>query len=457
MPHPQATRQRDPRVEHGCGSEGQFRATRACRWAWRTSREVLWRDFLKHNPGNPSWADRDRFVLSNGHGSMLLYSLLHLTGYPLTIDDLQELPPVRLAHRRAPRASTSTSASRPPPGPLGQGLANAVGMALAEKILAATFNRPGHDIVDHRTWVFLGDGCLMEGISHEACSLAGTLGLGKLICFYDDNGISIDGEVHGWFTDDTPRRFEAYGWQVIRARRRPRSRTRSQRAIAEAQGRNDAPDADLLQDHHRLGRAEQAGHRGHARRGARRRRGRSGAQDARLALRAVRDPGRDSQRPGTRASAAPRPRSDWTARLGGLSQGLSRTSRPSSSAASTGELPDGWRKALAEVVRAARREARRRGDALVVAAGAERARRGDAGTARRLGRPHRFEQHAIARARRTITARRHRRQLHALRRARVRHDRHHERHRAARRLRCLSAARSWCSPTTRAMPCAWRR
>jgi transketolase len=177
--------------------------------------EVLWRDFLKHNPGNPEWSDRDRFVLSNGHGSMLLYSLLHLTGYEVSIEDIRgfrQLGFRTAGHpEREPEMGVETTT-----GPLGQGLANAVGMALAEKLLAAEFNRPGHAIVDHHTWVFLGDGCLMEGISHEACSLAGTWGLGKLICFYDDNGISIDGEVHGWFTDDTPRRFEAYGWQVIR-------------------------------------------------------------------------------------------------------------------------------------------------------------------------------------------------------------------------------------------------
>ncbi len=177
--------------------------------------EVLWRDFLKHNPGNPRWADRDRFVLSNGHGSMLLYSVLHLTGYPLALDELRNFRQLgsRTAghpeHELAIGIETTT-------GPLGQGLANAVGMALAERLLGDTFNRPGHEIVDHHTWVFLGDGCLMEGISHEACSLAGTWGLGKLIAFYDDNGISIDGEVAGWFTDDTPKRFEAYGWQVIK-------------------------------------------------------------------------------------------------------------------------------------------------------------------------------------------------------------------------------------------------
>ncbi len=176
--------------------------------------EVLWNDFLRHNPGNPGWANRDRFVLSNGHGSMLIYSLLHLSGYDLSIDELKNF---RQLHSKtpghpefgyAPGVETTT-------GPLGQGIANAVGMAIAEKTLAGQFNRPGHDIIDHHTYVFLGDGCMMEGISHEVCSLAGTLGLGKLIAFYDDNGISIDGEVEGWFTDDTPARFRAYGWHVI--------------------------------------------------------------------------------------------------------------------------------------------------------------------------------------------------------------------------------------------------
>lgn len=176
--------------------------------------EVLWNDYLKHNPTNPSWADRDRFVLSNGHGSMLLYSLLHLTGYALPIEELKRfrqmgsMTPGHPEYGYTPGVETTT-------GPLGQGLANAVGMAISERALAAQFNKDGHTIVDHHTYVFLGDGCLMEGISHEACSLAGHLGLGKLIGFYDDNGISIDGEVHGWFTDDTPKRFEAYGWHVI--------------------------------------------------------------------------------------------------------------------------------------------------------------------------------------------------------------------------------------------------
>lgn len=178
--------------------------------------EVLWNDFLKHNPKNPDWADRDRFVLSNGHGSMLIYSLLHLSGYDLAMDDLKQF---RQLHSRTPGHPERgyTAGVETTTGPLGQGIANGVGMAVAEKVLAAQFNREGHTIVDHNTYVFLGDGCMMEGVSHEACSLAGTLGLGKLIAFYDDNGISIDGHVEGWFTDDTPKRFEAYGWHVIRA------------------------------------------------------------------------------------------------------------------------------------------------------------------------------------------------------------------------------------------------
>ncbi len=182
--------------------------------------EVLWNDYMRHNPVNPDWADRDRFVLSNGHGSMLIYSLLHLTGYDIGVEDLKSFrqlhskTPGHPEYGYAPGIETTT-------GPLGQGLTNAVGMALAEKVLAGQFNKPGHEIVNHHTYVFLGDGCLMEGISHEACSLAGALGLGKLICFYDDNNISIDGEVRGhgntpaWFLDDTPKRFEAYGWHVI--------------------------------------------------------------------------------------------------------------------------------------------------------------------------------------------------------------------------------------------------
>ena len=201
--------------------------------------EVLWCDYLKHNPANPAWPDRDRFVLSNGHGSMLHYALLHLSGYDLPISEIQNF---RQLHSRtpghpeygyAPGVETTT-------GPLGQGITNGVGMALAEKVLAAQFNRPQHVVVDHHTYVFLGDGCMMEGISHEACSLAGTLGLGKLIAFWDDNGISIDGEVSGWFTDDTPARFRAYGWQVIEEVDGHDPQAISQ-AIHEAQGDSGRP------------------------------------------------------------------------------------------------------------------------------------------------------------------------------------------------------------------------
>ncbi len=201
--------------------------------------EVLWNDHMNHNPANPDWTDRDRFILSNGHGSMLIYSLLHLTGYDLSIDDLKAFrqmhskTPGHPEYGYAPGIETTT-------GPLGQGIANGVGMAIAEKVLGAQFNKPGHDIVDHNTYVFLGDGCMMEGISHEVSSLAGTLGLGKLIAFYDDNGISIDGEVEGWFTDDTVARFEAYGWQVI-PKVDGHNPAELQKAIAAAKANSDKP------------------------------------------------------------------------------------------------------------------------------------------------------------------------------------------------------------------------
>jgi len=201
--------------------------------------EVLWNDFMKHNPGNPDWVDRDRFIMSNGHGSMLPYSVLHLTGYGLSMDDLKQFrqlhskTPGHPEYGYAPGIETTT-------GPLGQGITNGVGMAIAEKALAAHFNRPGHEIVDHSTYVFLGDGCLMEGISHEACSLAGTLGLGKLVAFYDDNNISIDGEVEGWFTDDTAKRFDAYGWHVI-AGVDGHDADAIQKAIVEAKKVGDKP------------------------------------------------------------------------------------------------------------------------------------------------------------------------------------------------------------------------
>lgn len=201
--------------------------------------EVLWRDFLKFNPTNPSWPDRDRFILSNGHGSMLIYSLLHLTGYELSMEDIKSF---RQLHSKtaghpeygyAPGIETTT-------GPLGQGITNGVGMALAEKVLAEQFNRPEHEVVDHHTYVFMGDGCMMEGISHEACSLAGTLGLGKLVAFWDDNGISIDGDVEGWFSDDTPKRFEAYGWHVI-ANVDGHNAEEIHQAISEAKALTDKP------------------------------------------------------------------------------------------------------------------------------------------------------------------------------------------------------------------------
>lgn len=201
--------------------------------------EVLWNDFLKHNPTDPHWLDRDRFILSNGHASMLLYSLLHLSGYDLPLEELKNF---RQLHSKTPGHPEFgyTPGVETTTGPLGQGLANAVGMAIAERTLAAQFNQPGHEIVDHFTYVFMGDGCLMEGISHEACSLAGTLGLGKLIGFYDHNGISIDGETHGWFTDDTARRFEAYHWHVVHEidGHDPEA---VKKAILEAQGVKDKP------------------------------------------------------------------------------------------------------------------------------------------------------------------------------------------------------------------------
>ncbi|MFE8070879.1 transketolase [Marinobacteraceae bacterium S3BR75-40.1] len=201
--------------------------------------EVLWNDYLVHNPANPDWANRDRFILSNGHGSMLLYSLLHLSGYDLALDDLKQF---RQLHSKTPGHPEYgyTPGVETTTGPLGQGLSNSVGMAIAEKVLAAQFNRDGHEVVDHHTYAFVGDGCLMEGISHEVCSLAGTLGLGKLIVFYDDNGISIDGEVEGWFTDDTPKRFESYGWQVI-PNVDGHNPEEIRRAIEEGRGNSEQP------------------------------------------------------------------------------------------------------------------------------------------------------------------------------------------------------------------------
>ena len=201
--------------------------------------EVLWNDFMKHNPKAPNWPNRDRFILSNGHGCMLLYALLHLTGYDLSMEEIQQFrqlhskTPGHPEYGCAPGVETTT-------GPLGQGIANGVGMALAERHMATRFNEPGFDLIDHYTYVFAGDGCLMEGISHEACSLAGTLGLGKLIVFWDDNGISIDGAVDGWFTENIPQRFEAYGWHVVREVDGHNSEV-IRNAIQEAHAVNDKP------------------------------------------------------------------------------------------------------------------------------------------------------------------------------------------------------------------------
>jgi transketolase len=250
--------------------------------------EVLWNDVLKHNPANPRWADRDRFILSNGHGSMLQYALLHLSGYDLSIDDLRQF---RQLDSKTPGHPENfmTCGIETTTGPLGQGLANAVGFALAEKLLAQRFNRDGHAIVDHRTWVFMGDGCLMEGISHEAASLAGTWGLGKLVAFWDDNHISIDGNTDGWFTDDTPKRFEAYGWNVVRGVD-GHDPVEIRTAIETAMKSSDKPTLDLLPHHDRVRLAEQGRQGVVARLAAGQ--GRSGRhpRSAGLDARCVRDP-----------------------------------------------------------------------------------------------------------------------------------------------------------------------
>ena len=256
--------------------------------------EVLWNDFLRFSPGHGDWPDRDRFVLSNGHGSMLLYAVAHLTGYPLAIDEI-----------RAFRQFGSRTAGHPEreleigiettTGPLGQGIANAVGMAIAERALAASFNRPGHDIVDHYTYVFLGDGCMMEGISHEACSLAGTLGLGRLIAVYDDNGISIDGETDRWMKEDTAARFRAYGWHVIDDVDGHDADSIAE-ALAEAKRRDDRPTLICCRDRYRVRCAEKAGHGSDPWRPARRGRDRGHPRGARLGCGAVRAAGRRPRR-----------------------------------------------------------------------------------------------------------------------------------------------------------------
>ena len=288
-------------------------AIRACRWAWPTSPRCCGATSSSTTRPTRAGANRDRFVLSNGHGSMLLYALLHLTGYAAAARGAQALPPARLADRRAIRSSSRRSGIETTTGPLGQGLANAVGMALAEKHARArsSTGRASRSSTTTPT-CSCGDGCLMEGISHEACSLAGTLRLGKLIGFYDDNGISIDGQVQGWFTDDTPKRFEAYGWHVIRDVDGLDAEA-IERAIREARRETATALADLLQDDHRLRRAAQAGHQGGARRGARRRGGGGGARGARLAVPAVRGARGDPRGLGRTRSRARAPRQSGSA------------------------------------------------------------------------------------------------------------------------------------------------
>ena len=391
--------------------------------------EVLWRDFLKHNPANPRWAERDRFVLSNGHGSMLLYSVLNLTGYPLALDELRNFR--QLGSRTAGHPEHEIEIGiETTTGPLGQGLANAVGMALAEKKLATAFNRPGHEIVDHHTWVFLGDGCLMEGISHEACSLAGTWGLGKLICFYDDNGISIDGEVAGWFTDDTPKRFEAYGWQVIRDvdGHDPEAVTR---AIRKAKREKSKPTLICCKTIIGFGAPNKQGKEechGAA----------LGADEVALARKTLGWPHEpfvipDEIRAAWDARARGQARGEPLApALQGLRTGASGTRRGVPAACGYG------------IARGSRRldrggDGRRAGgceagrDAPELAGRARRSRRPPAGIPRRLGRSHGLEQHAHQGRGRflEVTAGR---KLSPLRRARIRHGRDHERRRAARRL-----------------------
>ncbi len=352
--------------------------------------EVLWRDFLKHNPGNPHWADRDRFVLSNGHGSMLLYSVLHLTGYPLGIDELKNFRQLGARTAGHPEREIEIGIETTT-GPLAQGLANAVGMALAEKKLAADFNRPGHEIVDHYTWVFLGDGCLMEGVSHEACSLAGTWGLGKLICFYDDNGISIDGEVAGWFTDDTPKRFEAYGWQVIRAvdGHDPEAVARAIRRAKREKGKPTLICCKTIIGYgapNKQGKEECHG-------------AALGADEVALARKTLAWPHQPFVVPEEIRAA-------WDARAAGKRAEARWRRKFKAYEAAHPQLAAEFRRRMdasaARRIRCLDRRGRGRGagggaagrDAPELASGAERARRADAGAARGLRRPHRLEQHA---------------------------------------------------------------
>ena len=393
--------------------------------------QVLWTDHLKHNPGNPEWADRDRFVLSNGHGSMLLYSLLHLTGYPLTLDDLanfRQFGSHTAGHPEVDRhlgIETTT-------GPLGQGLANAVGMALAEKLLAASFNRPGHEIVDHHTYVFLGDGCLMEGVSHEACSLAGTLKLGKLVCFYDDNGISIDGEVHGWFTDDTPKRFEAYGWHVV-SNVDGHDAAAIEAAIQAAKA-DARPSLICCKTVIGWGSPNKAGTHGV-----------HGAALGEAEVAATREklgwthapfvvPDEIRQGWDARASGAAVEQA-WQQRLASLSRGASRT-RGRVRASDAWRVARGLAQAVAGFHRRDARKAGCSGNADFIATGPQRAGRRAARVAGRVGRPHLVEQHGLQGLPDGYAAERCR-QLHPLRGARIRHVRRDERCSAARWLRSV--------------------
>jgi transketolase len=394
--------------------------------------EVLWNDFLKHNPANPKVADRDRFVLSNGHGSMLIYSLLHLTGYDLPMEELKNF---RQLHSKTPGHPEYgyTPGVETTTGPLGQGITNAVGMAIAEKVLAGQFNRDGHHIVDHYTYVFLGDGCLMEGISHEACSLAGTLGLGKLIAFYDDNGISIDGHVEGWFTDDTPKRFEAYGWHVVRDVD-GHDPTPSSKAIREARAVNDKPTLICCKTVIGYGAPNKCGSHDCHGAPAGRRRDQGHPRKPRLEPRAVRDPGRDLRRLGCQGEG----------RRGreALERQVRRLPKATRSLAAEFErrMPASCRRTgpqkASAFIQPASSQGRDHRQPQGLAERAQRLRPAAAGIPRRLRRPGRLQpdhlegleghqQHGV------------RRQLHLLRRARVRHVRDHERHRPARRLHPL--------------------
>ena len=392
--------------------------------------EVLWNDYLSHNPNNPKWFNRDRFVLSNGHGSMLQYALLHLSGYDLPIEELKHFrqleskTPGHPENFMTPGVETTT-------GPLGQGFANAVGLALAEKLLAQRFNRPEFAVVDHRTWVFMGDGCLMEGISHEAASLAGTWGLGKLVAFWDDNKISIDGNTDGWFTDDTPARFEAYGWHVIRNvdghdRGRDQDRDRHR-----AEVRRQA-DADLLPHHDRLRRAEQ-GRQGILRTARRWARTNSPPRARRWAGRTAPFEIPQEIYDGWRAGNAGLVREDqWNPLFDAYA-----AQHPELAAELVAPLA---RRAAGRLRRAGRclhRQAagRRPGDRLAqgLADGDRSLRAAAAGTDRRLGRPRAFQPDAVE-GQQVGRQRRSQRQLRLLRRARIRDDRDQQRPGAARRL-----------------------